>query len=227
MLVHEDSYFGFPNRGARGVVSDTRHCVYYDPKETSRNGFTAALATFEASTNGLIEYTANTFEGQMKGDLLASKYAVGGNGKLYRISLDATGTEVLGVSELAQHSALSIAMNPFGSLIISRVQQPNIAVLQPDDEAYEGPAPRITAVLPNRGPVAGANQVAITGHYFTEGAKVLFGASSCEVSRRSMTNDWIFCKAPPGAGSVTGSNRDKPRNDVGRSRRLPLSKLLG
>lgn len=202
VLVHKDAYFGFPNR-ARGSVDDTRQCVYYDPRETSRNGFTAALATFEASTNGLIEYTANTFEGQMKGDLLASKYAVGGNGKLYRISLDATGTSVIGeVNELGQYSALSIAMNPFGSLIMPRVQQPNIAVLQPDEEAYEGPAPRITAVLPNRGPKAGGNQIAITGHYFTEGAKVFFGERSCGISRRSTTSNWILCKAPQGSGSV-------------------------
>lgn len=56
---HEDSlfhitkgaYFGFPNR-ARGTIGDPRQCVYFAPTETSRNGFTAALATFESSTNG-------------------------------------------------------------------------------------------------------------------------------------------------------------------------------
>lgn len=202
VLVHEDSYFGFPNR-ARGSVGDTRQCVYYHPTETSRNGFTAALATFEASTNGLVEYTANTFEGQMKGDLLASKYAVSGNGKLYRISLDATGTEIIGeVSELAQYSGLSIAMNPFGSLIMPRVQQPNIAVLVPDEEEYGDEVPRVTAVTPNRGPKTGGNQVAVTGSNIIEGADVYFGTKEAKMIRRGNGNDWALCEVPPGEGSV-------------------------
>lgn len=202
VLVHKDSYFGFPNR-ARGTVGDIRQCVYYDPRETSRNGFTTALATFEASTNGIIEYTANSFEGQLKGDLLASKYAVGGSGKLYRISLDATGMAVIGdVEELAKYSALSIAMNPFGNLIMPRVQQPNIAVLEPDEGKYEGPEPQIIAVFPNRGPMAGGNQVSITGRFLDKGAKVTFGEIPAEVSRASSKNDWLLCKVPPGSGSV-------------------------
>lgn len=202
VLVRKDSYFGFPNR-ARGAIGDTRQCVYYEPTETSRNGFTSALATFEASTNGLIEYTANTFEGQLKGDLLAAKYAVGGSGKMYRISLDATGTEIVGeVSELAQYSGLSIAMNPFGSIIMPRVQQPNIAVLQPDEEAHEGKGPRVIAVVPNRGPKSGGNQVAVTGENIIAGSKVLFGEKACKVTRRSTRGDWVLCKVPTGAGSV-------------------------
>lgn len=202
VLVHKDSYFGFPNR-ARGALGDPRQCVYYDPRETSRNGFTAALATFEASTNGLIEYTANTFEGQLKGDLLASKYAVGGNGKLYRIALDATGTSVMGkVEELAKYSALSIAMNPFGSLIMPRVQQPNIAVLVPDEEVNDKMKPVVTAVFPNRGRMAGGNRVAITGRFFEKGASVTIGDVPAEVTRISSSHDWILCKVPAGSGSV-------------------------
>lgn len=202
VLVRRNSYFGFPNR-ARGSAGDARQCTYHSPTETSRNGFTAALATFDASTNGLIEYTANTFEGQMKGDLLASKYAVGGRGKLYRIPLDAAGAKVRsGVSELAMYSALSIAMNPFGSLIMPRVQQANIAVLVPDEGGYEGNGPGITAVLPNRGPKSGGNQVSVTGYNIVEGAKVYFGDKLSKVVRRSFNENWILCKVPAGEGSV-------------------------
>lgn len=202
VLVHKDGYFGFPNR-ARGKAGDERQCVYYGPTETSRNGFTAALATFEASTNGVAEYTANCFEGQLRGDLLVSKYAVAGSGKLFRVSLDATGTALVGdVTEIAQYSGLSIAMNPFGSLIMPRVQQPNIAVLQPDEEEYEDEGPRIIAVIPHRGPMGGGNPVSITGENFVEGSKVMFGSSPCEIHERSSRNDWILCKVPPGSGAV-------------------------
>jgi len=50
-----------------------------------------ALTTFGASTNGLAEYTASNFGGVLKGDLLAASY----DNKLYRMKLDATGTEVI------------------------------------------------------------------------------------------------------------------------------------
>ncbi|CAN8061599.1 unnamed protein product [Agarophyton chilense] len=202
VLVHKDGYYGFPNR-ARGAYGDVRQCLYHAPTETSKNGFTSALATFEASTNGLIEYTANCFQGQLRGDLLASKYAVAGSGKVYRVSLDATGTKRVGdVEELAQFSGLSIAMNPFGALIMPRVQQPNIAVLIPDEERIYSDDPLITAVMPNRGLKTGGNQVAITGTNLTKQVEVYFGKRRCRIVRRSATSDWLLCIAPPGEGSV-------------------------
>ena len=202
VLVHKDGYFGFPNRN-RGLNGDSRQCVYYSPEETSRNGFTAALATFEASTNGLIEYTSNTFQGQLKGDLLASKYAVAGTGKLYRISLDATGKKMVGaVEELAKFSGLSIALNPFGIMIMPRVQQPNIAVLIPDEEEYEGNAPVLNTVMPNRGPKSGGNYVAVTGQNISKDAKIFFSDKPCQIKRRGGTNDWVLCKVPAGSGAV-------------------------
>lgn len=201
VLVHKDGYYGFPNR-ARGSYGDVRQCVYHAPTDTSKNGFTSALATFEASTNGIVEYTANCFQGQLRGDLLISKYAVSGSGKLYRVSLDATGTKRVGdVEELAKFSGLSIVMNPFGALIMPRVQQPNIAVLKPDEEKTDAREPHVTAVMPNRGPSTGGNQVAITGRNL-EGAKVYFGESPCRITRRGEEHDWLLCMAPPGEGSV-------------------------
>eukprot|EP00178_Gracilaria_changii_P018661 TRINITY_DN534_c1_g2_i1.p1 TRINITY_DN534_c1_g2~~TRINITY_DN534_c1_g2_i1.p1 ORF type:complete len:876 (-),score=98.33 TRINITY_DN534_c1_g2_i1:346-2973(-) len=202
VLVHKDGYYGFPNR-ARGRYGDVRQCVYHAPTETSKNGFTSALATFEASTNGIVEYTANCFQGQLRGDLLISKYAVAGSGKLYRVSLDATGTKRVGeVEELAQYSGLSIALNPFGALIMPRVQQPNIAVLVPDEDSKNSNEPHITGVMPNRGVQAGGNQVAITGENLVKGVKVLFGESPCKILRRSPKNEWLLCIAPPGRGDV-------------------------
>lgn len=200
--VRKNGYYGFPNR-ARGRSGDLRQCVYYAPTERNQKGFTSALATFEASTNGLIEYTANCFDGQLKGNLLASKYAVGGSGRLYRILLDATGTQRIGeVQELAQFSGLSIAMNPFGALVMPRVQQANIAVLVPDEERYEGKAPRITALTPNRGPKAGGNNVTITGLFLFPDAKVFFASKPCVVGWISPGNNWLLCRAPAGIGSV-------------------------
>lgn len=202
VLVFKDGYYGFPNR-ARGSVGDTRQCVYFSPTETSRNGFTSALAVFDASTNGILEYSANCFEGQLKGDLLLSKYAVGGKGKLYRVSLDVTGKQTISPpTELAEYSGLSIAMNPFGALVMPRVQQSNIAVLIPDEEYSKSNEPMLTAVMPNRGPQSGGNQVVVTGHNLVEDTKVFFGGQPCDILTRDAEQRWVFCRAPPGTGSV-------------------------
>jgi hypothetical protein len=50
-----------------------------------------SLASFDASTNGLAEYTATNFGGAMDGDLLAAGY----DNTIYRIKLNATGDAVV------------------------------------------------------------------------------------------------------------------------------------
>lgn len=50
-----------------------------------------ALATLAASTNGLTEYTASAFDGELAGDLLGASW----NGKIYRFDLDPSGRRLL------------------------------------------------------------------------------------------------------------------------------------
>lgn len=203
VLVQRGAYFGYPNR-ARGKDGDDRQCVYYPPDAEAMKGFTPALATFEASTNGVLEYTANCFEEQMKGDLLISKYAVQGKGKLYRAQLDATKKALKGsVEDFRELSGLSIAMSPYGALIMPRVQQPNIAVLFPDEESVSGTAPLVTAVTPHRGLKAGGNMVIVTGVRLSGIQEVLFGEKKCELMNSNPEDDsWLLCKTPAGEGSV-------------------------
>ena len=204
VLVQKGSYFGYPNR-ARGKRGDERQCVYYAPQDEASKGFTPPLAVFEASTNGIIEYTANCFEGQMKGDLLISKYAVQGKGKLFRAQLDATKKALKGsVEDFRDFSGLSIVMNPYGALVMPRVQQPNIAVLSPDEEATEGNEPKFTAVSPHRGPRRGGNWVIITGERLSKKPKIMFGDKQCTLLKVDEDEErWALCVVPKGKGSVT------------------------
>ena len=77
-----------------------------------------ALATFGSSTNGIAEYTASNFAGELQGDLILASF--GGN--LERIQLNATGDEATNVSTFASN---------FGSL-------PLDVVAQGDDEPFPG-----------------------------------------------------------------------------------------
>jgi hypothetical protein len=65
--------------------SNSVECTYKEPGVSD-----GALATFANSTNGLAEYTASHFGGQMKGDLLAA----GWDNKIWRIELNSAGTAV-------------------------------------------------------------------------------------------------------------------------------------
>ena len=77
-----------------------------------------ALATFGSSTNGIAEYTASNFGGELQGDLVLASFS----GNLERIQLNAAGTEATNVSTFASN---------FGSL-------PLDVVAQGDDEPFPG-----------------------------------------------------------------------------------------
>ena len=61
------------------------------------------------------------------------------------------------------------------------------------------PAPTVESITPNRGPVAGATLVKITGTGFTEGATVNIGAAASEVKVLSATE--VTAMTPAGAGT--------------------------
>src|SRR6185503_4797056 len=71
--------------------SNSVECSFREPGVAD-----GALATFNPSVNGLAEYTASNFGGQMKGDLLAA----GWDNNIYRIDLNAAGTAVSNLGTL-------------------------------------------------------------------------------------------------------------------------------
>ena len=65
------------------ALADTREGDFQNPGVSDQS-----LYTITASTNGLVEYTSNSFGGQLKGNLLAASF----NGNIYRVKLNAQGT---------------------------------------------------------------------------------------------------------------------------------------
>ena len=99
-----------------------------------------ALMTYPASTNGLAEYVAGNFSGEMQGNLIAATY----DGKLLRIALNASGTVVTnGVEPLASgfgNLPLDVATpdpahgTPFvGTIWVAHYIPAKISVLEPAD----------------------------------------------------------------------------------------------
>ncbi len=138
------------------------------PRVYQRKVFVPPLGLLESSTNGIIEYTANTFEGQLRGDLLLSKLSWGKTGELSKAKLSKNGEFLTeGPAPFLKDSSLSIVMGPFGEVIMPKYVGKKIVAFVPKDATHE--ALRVLAVTPRRGPRGGVNPVLITGNGFGKG----------------------------------------------------------
>ena len=179
-LIQPGKYYGHPNRN-RG------ECKY--------GGGEKAKAVVVSSTTGVVEYTSNVFKGQLKGELILSKYAASGTGVTWRVPI--TNTPELKTAQMTQYSGIAVINGKHGELIMPRVQQGHIAVLKPQ---YPKPAtPMVIAVSPRRS-YAGAT-VFVGGENFAEGLTVTFGAAPAVVTE-IVDGNGFYCKVPGGSGKV-------------------------
>ena len=100
-LVSGQGYYGgHPNPTRANTANTFNTTIPQSPVSTSNpvecdylapGAEKGSLASFDASTNGLAEYTATNFGGAMDGDLLAAGY----DNTVYRVKLNATGDGVV------------------------------------------------------------------------------------------------------------------------------------
>lgn len=194
LCIQKGSYYGHPNWN-RGRY-DPRQCVFVNHDESSNAEYTAPMAMIESSTNGILEYTANTFKSALRGELLLSKLSWGGNGLLLRAKPDQDGTGLAkNPQELYADSGLSIEMGAYGELLMPKIKQAIILALVPDEEFED--ALNVIAVVPRRGPPEGGNTVLVTGSGFESGVRVYFGELEC-TSYGALAEDGssIECQVP-------------------------------
>ena len=201
--LKKGKYYGHPNRN-RG------QCTFIDINGKTPDGgnppgslnFDSKLAAVQSSTNGIMEYTANTFQGKLRGDLFASKFASqSGNGVVWRMQLDSGGGLADGPDNFFNlPSGLAVVQGHRGELIFPRVQQNKVIVAVPK---YATPTDlRFLAVTPFRGGKGGGKVVLITGHNFVPGeTSATIGNKPCtKVSAVTATS--FKCTTPAGTGLV-------------------------
>lgn len=108
-LVTKNFYGGHPNptRGSKNntfnnsnpqspmeIAARPAECKYIEAGKGD-----GALTTIQSSSNGLDEYTASNFLGSMKGDILVASF----KNSIYRLELNAAGTQVTSKSQLVQN----------------------------------------------------------------------------------------------------------------------------
>ena len=146
-LLVAGKYYGHPNAKRAAVHNDTRQCVWRSPTSQSDASYNNPLIIMKSSTDGIIEYQADHFGKQMRGNLIASKYTAG----LFRVILSADGQTVISQSNppltmQLGDQGLDVTQAPNGNLIKVRLGS-NLCA---------------NAVFPCRGGVA--YSIALTGY---------------------------------------------------------------
>lgn len=102
-LVREGAYYGHPNRNR--ARTDPRQCEYVSPSvETEDSGM---LLLVPPSSNAVIEFTSDAFEGSWRGDLI---YAWWSGGEIRHVDLSEDGQSVEGEEIVATDLALPLAL---------------------------------------------------------------------------------------------------------------------
>ena len=121
---------------APGFVIDPSKFTSSAARLALEGQFTAgqqSLAQFGASTNGLMVYTATTFNGEITGDLITASF----DGTLKLIQLAPDGVTVQGVTTLATPGGtpLDLVQGPGGSIWVAQIGAGQILALTPSDQA--------------------------------------------------------------------------------------------
>ena len=196
LALRRGAYYGHPNWSRARF--DKRQCKFVKTgtKGLSSYWYTKPLAELPSSTNGIVEYTANTFEGKMRGRLLMSKMSWGNQKGIFEVTPGKGGRTVLGEPRLFQKtSGLAIEQGPFGELLLPNYVAKKLFAYVPVDDGHE--ALRVIAVSPRRGPASGVNPVLVTGNGFWEGVKIYFGGKEC-LTYKARTHESVWCQVPPG-----------------------------
>jgi IPT/TIG domain/Glucose / Sorbosone dehydrogenase len=177
LLIKRGRYYGHPNHKRAKALSDPRQCVWRNQNEPSDAQFTAPILKTPSSLGSVIEFEADHFKGQMRGDLIISKY----NDALQRVILSADGETVNPFSDpivqLAGTGGLAVTQAPDGSLIDARYASHKCFVYKPVEAAST--VLEIKAVFPRRGVLAGGSKLTIFGVNFRGTPMVTVGGGAC------------------------------------------------
>ncbi len=162
LLLEWGNYYGSPNRN-RGRT-DPRQNVYYAGLQgppSIPNTLFQMIGWLPSSSDGIDEYRAHTFQGQMRGNLILQKYL----NKLRRVSLRPDGRGVLGQTPFDPNTfGLGCLTAPGGVIVALDVNGNEVEILEPDDLT---PLELVVHdIFPWRAPAGGGTPFVIAGRGF-------------------------------------------------------------
>ncbi len=159
LLIEASNYYGHANR-SRGA-GDPRQFVYHDMWEPAIPAeFTQNLTTLSSSTNGITEYRAEVFAGQLQGELITQRW----NNQARRIRLADDGRSVVDQENFYNLGALDVAVGPGGAMLGVDYSGNQLVIAMPDDVTATGTV--AWDIFPWRAPPDGATRFVIGGKFF-------------------------------------------------------------
>ncbi|CAN8071727.1 unnamed protein product [Agarophyton chilense] len=193
------AYYGHPNRNR--ARTDPKQCVYKGLEEENGHGYMKPIGTMSSSTNGIIEYRANSFQGALKENMLMSKVAFGAEGLVWRVEMTPNGHALTSQPyQFFDQSGVSLVQGLYGELVMPQLKKYRILALQPDEPSPSSVS--IISINPSRGPKSGGTEVFITGHFLNAHDLVIrFGGAPC-TNIVDIKYQHVRCVTPPGNGKV-------------------------
>jgi IPT/TIG domain len=199
-------YYGHPNRKRAIVDNDPRQCVWKNPTidPSVVNGqelYQAPLLMMPSSMGGIIEYAADYFDRQLRGNLIAVKYT----SSISRIILRPDGLGVIPQSIPALplgigSKGLSLTQAPDGTLVDIRYNTNSVFYHKPV-EAISATL-KVFAVFPRRGHALGGYVLSVYGQNFDNSTTVTIAGEhggDVDCPTISMDNSVLLtCSMPPG-----------------------------
>jgi IPT/TIG domain len=195
--IVQGKYYGHPNMKRAVFHNDPRQCVWRNPTEPTSANYEAPIGVELSAAAGIIEYKADHFNRQLRGNLIHVKY----KSSLLRTVLSPDGLSanllsVPGIS-LVGRSGLDVTQAPNGNLIEVRYLTNSIWVDIPVETATS--ALQVNSVFPSRGSQAGGTLLRIYGRNFGATPNVKVGTSNCPIDGTPSAT-YIQCTLPGGTG---------------------------
>jgi IPT/TIG domain len=193
--IVQGKYYGHPNMKRAVYHNDPRQCVWRNPTEQTSVNFEAPIGIELSSATGIIEYKADHFNRQLRGNLIHVKY----RSSLRRTVLSPDGLSANPLSvpgiELIGDKGLDVAQAPNGNLIEARYATNSIWVDVPIEAATS--ALIVKSVFPYRGGQAGGSLLRIYGVNFGTTPTVKIGTVNCPI-QGTPSETFIQCTLPGG-----------------------------
>jgi glucose/arabinose dehydrogenase len=200
-IIEQGDYYGHPNRN-RGRF-DPRQCFYHAGEDGSGANWTGPIALLPPSSNGLVEYTAGNFGGQLQSDLLYVSWV---DNVIGRVELSGDGASVVSHRQFDSGYAnpLDIEEGPGGILYVAEFGSGDVVFLKPDETPVNSVS--VDSVFPAAGPTTGGLAVTITGTNFTTDADTTVTIGGQPLQNLQVQNSHTITGVIPpagGPGSVT------------------------
>jgi hypothetical protein len=190
-LIERGGYYGHPN--SNRARFDPRQCRFRSPLDPPGPDHAAPILAVTSSTDGILEYRADNWDGMLRGDLISARM----DAQIWRTTLAPDGRSVTShAAPFPMFGCLDLAQHPDGTIYGTRIGLGEVTFMAPVDPGPPS-GPRILSMWPERGPVAGGRPARLHGSRLEGAQQVRIGGLNAPISGSGA--GWVEVTVPASA----------------------------